>query len=268
MVSVFADDARTRLRTLAVHFDGQPAPNFEYEVAGSPCERVVGQDYRYVRAGVLAQLDPHDAFAAAGLDAFAAFPLTDSAGTPLGVLAALDRQPIARGDAEHAETMLKVVAGRLVAELERRAATEALRQSEASYRTIFDSAELAIYVHDWDSGLLTDANPRACADHRMSREELLRADPHLLTGSAPRRVRSRPSSGGSSTRGARCAGTRSRSSPHRSTAAAASSPTGATSPSASSPKRNCARARNSTARSSTPAKTRWCCGTTSFAAWT
>jgi PAS domain S-box-containing protein len=182
MVSVFADDARTRLRTLAVYLDGQPAPNFEYEVAGSPCERVVGQDYRYVRAGVLAQLDPHDAFAAAGLDAFAAFPLTDSAGTPLGVLAALDRQPIARGDAEHAETMLKVVAGRLVAELERRAATEALRQSEASYRTIFDSAELAIYVHDWDSGLLTDANPRACADHRMSREELLRADPHLLTG--------------------------------------------------------------------------------------
>ena len=64
-------------------------------------------------------------------------------------------------------------------------ALEALRRSEASYRTIFDSAESAIYVHDWNTFALIDANPRACEDHRRTRAELLAADPRDLMGGDP-----------------------------------------------------------------------------------
>jgi PAS domain S-box-containing protein len=340
-VATFADDARTRLRTLAAWFDGRRLPDFDYEVAGSPCERVVGQEFRYLASGVLADIDPASVFAEAKLDAYAAFPLNDGQGVPLGVLAVMDREPIAGGDAAHAEVMLKVVAGRLASELERRhtldvlqraalavsaaqgdavfdelvrmlatllqlefafiarhdpddptylkllalhadgrivhelrypvatspcrhvlgqqfrafpsglahlfpddpdvlvkgaegyaghpltghggealgviavgsrqplrdlgrieallkifavraaaelqrlRAVEALARSEASYRAIFDAAEDAIYVHDWDSFALLDVNPRACADHGRTREELLRADPAELTADEP-----------------------------------------------------------------------------------
>ena len=129
MVAAFADDSQATLRVLAMHADGRPQPGFDYPVVGSPCSQVVGRDYRYLASGVRAQVDPRSLFARAGYDAYAAFPLNDSQGRPLGVLAALDRVPIANGDAEHAEVVLKVVAGRLAAELERQQAMEDLRRT-------------------------------------------------------------------------------------------------------------------------------------------
>ena len=100
------------------------------------------------------EVDPHSPFALAGFDAYAAFPLNDSQGRPLGVLAALDRVPIAFGDAEHAEVVLKVVAGRLAAELERHQAMEDLRRtavavSSARPESVFAdlAAALAAILH-------------------------------------------------------------------------------------------------------------------------
>ena len=45
----------------------------------------------------------------------------------------------------------------------RKRADEALRESEASYRAIFDAAEDAIFVHDMDTGAILDANAKASA---------------------------------------------------------------------------------------------------------
>ena len=142
MVAVFADDTRTTLRTLAVRLDGRALPNFEYPVRGSPCQHVVGAQFRYVARGVLAEVDADNEFTRQGLDAYAAFPLNDSHGAPLGVLAVLDREPIAAGDAAHAEVMLKVVAGRLAGELEGRQTLAALHDaalavSAAGGETVF-----------------------------------------------------------------------------------------------------------------------------------
>ena len=77
------------------------------------------------------------------MDSFAAFPLNDSTGEPLGLLVAMDRQPIAGGDADHAEAMLKIIAGRVAAEIERERTDEALRAvalavSGARSGTVFD----------------------------------------------------------------------------------------------------------------------------------
>lgn len=51
-------------------------------------------------------------------------------------------------------------------------ASEALRASEESYRTIFELAGDAMFVHDIDSGAILDANVRACELHGCSLEEL------------------------------------------------------------------------------------------------
>lgn len=173
-VAVFSDDARTMMRTLAAIMDGEPMPAFEYPLIGSPCERVVGRAYRYLPCGLVAELTQTDdaVFIDAGIDSYAAFPLSDSAGTPLGLIAAMDRKAIAGGDAKHAEAVLKIVAGRLAAEIERTRTDDALRRSEASYRAIFETAEDSIFIHDWDTGAILDVNPKATETYGYTREEL------------------------------------------------------------------------------------------------
>ena len=50
-----------------------------------------------------------------------------------------------------------------------------MRRSEASYRAIFESAEDAIFIHDWDTGKAVDVNPKACATYGYSHDELLQS---------------------------------------------------------------------------------------------
>ncbi|MCW5636126.1 MAG: PAS domain S-box protein [Rubrivivax sp.] len=146
-VAVFKDEQRTEMRTLAAVLDGRTLRNFDYPLAGSPCAKVVGRAYRHVASGVAREFAPHTIFAAKGMDSYAAFPIEDASGAPLGLLAAMDRRPIA--DAALAEALLKIFAGRIVAEIERGRADEALRTaalavSSARGESVF--AELVRYL--------------------------------------------------------------------------------------------------------------------------
>ncbi|HUG23408.1 PAS domain S-box protein, partial [Piscinibacter sp.] len=142
-VAVFADHTHAVMRTLAARLDGRALKNFDYPLDGSPCRHVVGRDFRYVGQGVAAEFRPGPTFGAEGMDSYAAYPLLDSGGQRLGLLVAMDRHPIAGGDPAHAEAMLKIVAGRLAAEMERSRTDEAWRSaalavSAARGDTVFD----------------------------------------------------------------------------------------------------------------------------------
>jgi hypothetical protein len=116
-IAVFSDDLRSLMQTVAVRLDGRALKNFDYVLEGTPCARVVGREFRYVASGVAAEFPRGSLFAAKGMDSYAAFPMRDSQGEALGLLVAMDRVPIAGGHAEHAEAMLKIVAGRAAAEI-------------------------------------------------------------------------------------------------------------------------------------------------------
>ena len=169
LIAVYADGDRSRMRTLAARLDGRPLGNFEYPLADSPCRHVVGRAFRFVGSGVRHEFRPGTLFAAKGMDGYAALPLNDSSGRPLGLIAAMDRRPMA--DPQLAESMLKIFAVRAAAEIERARGEAALRMSEASYRTIFEASEDAIFVQDWDTGAFVDANPKACRTYGYSVEE-------------------------------------------------------------------------------------------------
>ncbi|HEX6138720.1 MAG TPA: PAS domain S-box protein [Casimicrobiaceae bacterium] len=169
MIAIHLDGDRTRMRTLAARLDGKALAAFEYLLAGSPCRSVVGREFRFVGAGVNPEFPPGTLFAAKGMDSYAAFPINDSAGRPLGLIAVMDRHPMA--DAALAEAMLKIFAMRASAEIERARAEAALRASEASYRAIFEASEDAIFIHDWDTGAFVDANPKACLTYGYSVDE-------------------------------------------------------------------------------------------------
>ncbi len=88
-----------------------------------------------------------------------------------------------------AERIAEQIAGaianaQLFAELTK--AQQSLRESEWRFRTIFDSANDAIFIHDMNTGEILDVNQTMCAMYGYRREEALRlAIGDLCSGEAP-----------------------------------------------------------------------------------
>jgi PAS domain S-box-containing protein len=171
-IAVFVDERRDRMRTLAAVLDGKLLRNFEYDLAGTPCVQVVGRTFRLVERGVRGEFPPGTIFGAKGMDSYAAYPLSDSAGLPLGLITTMSRRPMV--DDGLAEALLRIFATRAAAEIERVRTEQALRRSEASYRAIFEATEDAVFLLDWEGARILDVNPKAVATFGWSAEEFRR----------------------------------------------------------------------------------------------
>ena len=68
---------------------------------------------------------------------------------------------------------------------ERKRAQEALRESEANYRTIFDAANDATFVFDPENGEMLDVNRKMCEMYGYSRDEVLRLNVEDLSAGKP-----------------------------------------------------------------------------------
>jgi PAS domain S-box-containing protein len=170
MIAVYADDDASIMRTLAVWLDGRPLRNFDYALAGSPCRHVVGREFRFVGTGVNPEFPPGTLFASKRMDSYAALPLVDAAGRPLGLIAAMSRAPM--HDAARAEAMLKIFAVRAVAEIAHKRSQEALQASAEQYRAIFNASADALVL--WSSNFQrVDVNPAYERMYGYSREEAI-----------------------------------------------------------------------------------------------
>ena len=172
MISATLAGEAGRMRTLSTRVDGKQLRSFDYDVENSPCRHMAGRAARFVDRGVHDEFAPGTLFHARGFDAYAARSLIDAHGRQIGLIVAMHREPLL--DRELTETLLQIFALRAGAELERRSAQEAAHASEQSYRAIFDASEDAIFVHDWDSGVILDVSPKASDIYGFTREELLR----------------------------------------------------------------------------------------------
>ena len=129
------------LRTLAFWSDGQFAANIEYELAGTPCEEVVGGKDCFIPSGVQAKYAPREQ----GIEAYFGVPLRAQNGRVLGHLAVFDEAP--RPPDPRSLYLLQIFAGRAAAELERLRTEQELRESEDRLRDLFEEAPIA-YVHE------------------------------------------------------------------------------------------------------------------------
>jgi two-component system cell cycle sensor histidine kinase/response regulator CckA len=181
-IGVLIDGSSDRVQTIAVCDSGRVQPNFEYELKGTPCEDVVGQQFRFHAEGIQ-ELFPDPHVKAIGGIGYSAIPLFDSRGRSMGLMAIVDRKPLR--DRSLTECVLKVFSVRAAIELERRTADEARRHSEESYRSIFEAAEDALFVHDADTGSILDVNPKACEVYGYSADEMRGVDIGMLSSGVP-----------------------------------------------------------------------------------
>ncbi len=161
-------------RTLAVCADGQMVDNFDYSLAGSPCEGALQGGSCGYPSGVQERFPRDELLARMGVESYIGTPLRDSAGRPLGLLAVLGRAP--RERLEPALSILQIFALRAAAELERRSAEQALRRSEERYRSLFEESLDAIFITT-PEGKIVDINAAGVELFGYdSKEELLEVD--------------------------------------------------------------------------------------------
>jgi formate hydrogenlyase transcriptional activator len=134
-----------RVRTLAVYAHGASEPNYEYDLAGTPCEAVLSGEVVHHESG-LADRFPHTS---QGYEGYFGVPLTGADGSILGHLCVYDASALQVSKRQ--QLFCEVFAGRAAGELQRLHAERQLRASEERYRDLFDEAPIAYVLEGLDS---------------------------------------------------------------------------------------------------------------------
>ncbi|MGH7902342.1 MAG: GAF domain-containing protein, partial [Thermodesulfobacteriota bacterium] len=148
-VTQCTDETLTRVRTLAFWAGNDFGENFEYALAGTPCENVIGGDVCYYPKDLQALFPKDVGLVEWEADSFLGIPIHDSWKNVLGHLAALDDKPMA--DRPRGMTILQIFAARAAAELERKRAEDALKENFAQlskknrYETIISTVTRAVH---------------------------------------------------------------------------------------------------------------------------
>ena len=182
-IAEMREDDPSTMHVLGFVNDGTPSEHFDYALADTACETVVGHGFRIYPAGLGDHFPLDDDFREMGAESYAGYPLNDTQGRPLGIISILARRPLEQP--EFIESVMKIFAVRAAAELERLRSDQALLASQASYRQIFEASEDAIFVHDHETGRIVDVNPKACSTYGYSYEEMLQVPVDRLGSGEP-----------------------------------------------------------------------------------
>ncbi|MGF1480377.1 MAG: PAS domain S-box protein [Cyanophyceae cyanobacterium] len=133
-----------QIRTVAVCADGAMVTNFAYDLPDTPCQGVVrGQICLYPNR-VQQRFPQDELLAAMQAESYVGAPLTGSTGKVLGLIAVLSRKPLR--DLALIEEILHLFAVRAGAELERRQAETALRNSEEKFRQLAEHIREVFFI--------------------------------------------------------------------------------------------------------------------------
>lgn len=122
VIGVLKQPQRKTVSTLVVCRDGEIIDNFEYELAGTPCQDMLNLNLSLIPTGIH-QGFPHDALLVdLDIDSYFGAPLTSATKGTFGVLAVFDTHPM--HVSQWTRPILGTYANRIAVELERRTAEE------------------------------------------------------------------------------------------------------------------------------------------------
>ena len=159
-----------RIRTVARSAHGRPAENIEYDLAGTPCERVISGELCVFPADVWRQFPEDRPLKEMAVESYIGVPLLDSSDQPMGQIVVMNTVPIT--DSEPMVAAMRIFAARAAAELERKQAEETLRNSEARLRAVMDNSPVSINLKDLD-GRYVIVNKAFLDRHRLKVDEVI-----------------------------------------------------------------------------------------------
>ncbi|NEZ64292.1 PAS domain S-box protein [Leptolyngbyaceae cyanobacterium CCMR0082] len=121
LITQFVDQ---ELQSLAFIVDGEPQPNFAYDLPETPCRDLV-VNYSYHCPSGVSEHFPNNPMREKAVESYLGVALRDRQGQVLGSLCIFDRQHLR--DPKRAKQILEVFSGRVSAELERQRAENALQ---------------------------------------------------------------------------------------------------------------------------------------------
>ena len=137
-------------RTLAIYFDGKFVDNVTYTLQDTPCAEVMKKEICCFPKDVR-HLFPSDlVLQEMKAESYVGTVLWGSTGQPIGLIALIGRQPLAKHHTT--ESILQLVGPRAAGELERKQAEEALKESEVNLARAQSISHLA----NWEVDVGTD----------------------------------------------------------------------------------------------------------------
>jgi PAS domain S-box-containing protein len=158
-----------RVRTLAFWNGEGFAANVEYDLEGTPCQRVLRGEVCHFERDVQALFPRDKDLVTLAAQSYLAVPLVNLAGKVLGHLAILDTKPMPLTADDLA--IFKIFGARAGAELERLRIEAALEMSEQNLRDLFEEAPIA-YVHEGLDSKFIRANRAAMRSLGITPEEV------------------------------------------------------------------------------------------------
>jgi len=161
-----------RVRAIAACDNGHVIDNFEYTLAGTPCENAVEHSACWFLDNVQEQFPDGLLLSTLNAKSYLGVAFLDHSQTPLGVLAVLDDKPFSEEFIRFAKPLVELFATRAAAELERSRSEESLRLSEAKYRELVENSASIILRMDME-GRITFFNEFAEMYFGFGRDEII-----------------------------------------------------------------------------------------------
>ncbi|NGZ09144.1 MAG: GAF domain-containing protein [Nitrospira sp. LK70] len=163
-----------RLRAFAFWLDGQWVKDYEMDIAGTPCERVIDTAKLVHFPDRMLEIFPHDEeMRTIGVVSYMGVPLQDTDGKSLGHMAVIDRRPIPEEPRVHA--VFQIFAARAAAELQRLRAEAQVREREEKVGQLLNSAMDAIIELD-DRLHISHVNPATVKAFRCPADKMTGQD--------------------------------------------------------------------------------------------
>ncbi|HKV08946.1 MAG TPA: EAL domain-containing protein [Thermoanaerobaculia bacterium] len=159
LITELSQAAGLRVHVLALWENGGPGQPFDYDLRGTPCEKVVTERQLCFYPSGAWRLFPEDLWMRdRGIESYVAVPLFHQDDRPLGHMAVMSTEPV---DADlPAVSILKIFASRAAAEIERKLTEEALAQEKERAQVTLASIGDGVIRTDAD-GLIDYLNPVA-----------------------------------------------------------------------------------------------------------
>ena len=133
--------------------NGAPLIPFAYDLVGTPCEKVVGQEPCLHFSGVQEKFPDDSLLAEMDIEGYVASPISDKSGEPLGIMVLLSSKPIKNQNPML--TLLRIFSERVSAEIERKNADDSLRQLTQA----IEQSPVSVVITDLN-GQISYVNPK------------------------------------------------------------------------------------------------------------